>query len=237
MFGLTDIQWRDLVLSVNVHRKSRRLSPAEVATYLATALSQTDVSSLAQALGFSDTTTLLKIHRLKDLPAELGALVEWGTVKGSVSMSTAAELMRLRSIDVAASAVKAAVEHSLTKEEARQLVQVLERSGDTLAASLNKILLTRPKVERSELVVGSLLSTKAQEKVLALGNDIAAKKVRLLFARNFPSILCQSVRIQPRRFSLLFPDDNAGKLRDALKGASIEATVTHFLEQLDTEVH
>jgi hypothetical protein len=235
VFGLTDIQWQELLLSVNTHRKTRRLSPVETATHLDIALSKTDLHSLAQALGFSDTTTIVKIRRLKDLPAELGALVEWGTANGSVSMSTAAELMRIPSIEVAADAIKAAVEHSLNKEEARQLVQILERSKDPLETCLNKVLLTRPRVEQSELIVGSLLSPMAQEKVLRVGAEPAAKKLRLLLAKNFPSILCQSVRIRDGRFSLLFPDTNGTELRKLLRGVSVETTVTRLLEQLQIE--
>jgi hypothetical protein len=223
VFGLTDIQWQELLLSVNTHRKTRRLSPVETATHLEIALSKTDLHSLAQALGFSDTTTIVKIRRLKDLPAELGALVEWGTANGSVSMSTAAELMRIPSIEVAADAIKAAVEHSLNKEEARQLVQILERSKDPLETC------------QSELIVGSLLSPMAQEKVLRVGAEPAAKKLRLLLAKNFPSILCQSVRIRDGRFSLLFPDTNGTELRKLLRGVSVETTVTRLLEQLQIE--
>lgn len=235
MFGLTDIQWQELLLSVNTHRRNRRLSPVETASHLETALSKTDLYSLAKALGFSDTTTIVKIRRLKDLPAELGALVEWGTANGSVSMSTAAELMRIPSIEVAADAIKAAVEHSLNKEEARQLVQIMERSKDSLTTCLNKVLLTRPRVERSELIVGSLLSPLAQERVSRLGTELAVKKLRLLLAKNFPSILCQSVRIRDGRFSLLFPDNNGTELRKLLKGVSVETTVTRLLEQLQNE--
>ena len=83
MFGLTESQWRDLVLSVNVHRKNRRLSPVDTAHCLATALKQTDVPSLVKALGCNDATTVLKILRLKDLPFELATLVDWGTTRGS----------------------------------------------------------------------------------------------------------------------------------------------------------
>jgi hypothetical protein len=143
--------------------------------------------------------------------------------------------MRIPSIEVAADAIKAAVEHSLNKEEARQLVQILERSKDPLETCLNKVLLTRPRVEQSELIVGSLLSPMAQEKVLRVGAEPAAKKLRLLLAKNFPSILCQSVRIRDGRFSLLFPDTNGTELRKLLRGVSVETTVTRLLEQLQIE--
>src|SRR5271157_2217088 len=157
MFGLNETQWRDLVLSVNVHRKSRRLSPFETATHLGIALRQTDVRTLAQALGFSDITTLLKIASLKDLPTDVAPLIEWGRAPGTVSMSTAAQLARLPSRDLASAAIKAAVQYSFDKEEARQLVQIFQRSGQPLNRCVEQVLETRPRIERSELIIGSLL--------------------------------------------------------------------------------
>jgi hypothetical protein len=239
MFGLTDEQWRDLVLSVNVHRKTRRLSPHQTAQYLALALEHGTMRALGDALGFSDTTTLLKIARLNTLPPDTAPLVEWGTAPGSISMSTAAELMRLPDTESAGAAIKAAVQNRFTKEEARQLVQISERSGETVDGCIKRVLLTRPRVERSELIIGTLLSPIAQKKVAEIGDEPATKRLRLLLAHQFPDVVCQSVRIRCGRFSVLVSEDNADKLRKGLAGRSLETVVTQLLAGIagGDEVH
>lgn len=229
MFGLTEPQWQDLVLSVNVHRKTRRLSPYQTAQYLAVALDHTTVGSLGEALGFSDTTTLLKILRLKDLPPETAPLVEWGTAPGSVSMSTAAELLRLPDNELVTSAIKAAAQYRLTKEEARQLVQISGRSGEGLQECIGRVLQTRPRVERSELIIGSLLSPEAQRNATELGEEQAARRLRLLLAHYFPDVVCQAVRVRAGRFSVLFSEEDAAKLRQRLAGRTLETVATHLL--------
>jgi ParB-like chromosome segregation protein Spo0J len=229
MFGLTEAQWRDLVLSVNVHRKTRRLSPYQTSQYLAMALNHTNVNALGEALGFSDATTLLKILRLKDLPPETAPLVEWGTAPGAVSMSTAAELLRLASSELVAIAIKAAAQHRLTKEEARQLVQIYGRSGEALQECISRVLLTRPRVERSELIIGSLLSPEAQRNAAELGEEQSAKRLRLLLAHRFPDVVCQAVRVRAGRFSMLFSEEDAAKLRRRLAGRTLEAVATQLL--------
>ena len=235
MYGLSEREWQDLVLSLNVHRKSRRLSPYETACFLDRALAQTDVQSLAQALGFSDVTTLHKILRLKQMPAEIAPLVEWGTSSGTVSMSTATELMRLPSIDLTVEAVEAAVQHSFTKEEARQLVQVFQRSARPLDQCISNVLETRPRIEKSELILGSLVSAEAQRRARLLGDEPTAKRLRLLLARQYPDVICRALRVKAGRFSLLLSEDNAAKFRQQLAGEAIEAKLTSLLESVALE--
>ena len=230
MFGLSDEQWRDLVLSVNVHRKKRRLSPYQVAHFMKLALRETDVDGLAEALGFTDTTTMRKILRLNDLSDDLASTVDWGNSRGSVSMSTGAELLRLPTAELVDQAIRAAVENGLTKEEARQVVQIFERSGQGLAECIVRALKTRPRVERSELIIGSLLSESAQRVAAELGNEESTHKLKLALAKRYPDVLCRATRINGDKFSLLLDEAEAGKLRQKLGGQSVESMVTEVTE-------
>jgi len=233
MFGLSANDWRDLLLSVNVPRRERRLSPVRVAELLDSALRQTNIEGLAKALNFKDKTTLERIWSLHVLPSDLGVLVDWGGRKGVLSMSTAAQLARLQSPDRIREAFTAAVENDITKEEARQIVQIFERSGKPLAECISTALRTRPKVVRSELIIGSIISEVARNKVTALGEDIVTRKLRMTLARNFPTVIAQSLRVANSRFSLLLSEAHAKELRALVAPASIEVMISGLVEGLE----
>lgn len=236
MFGLSSEQWRDLVLSVNVHRKNRRLSPVEVAEHLRKALEQVDVDTLAESLGFADTTTMKKILRLNEMPDGIATVVTWGiSGRGTLSMSTATELLRLSSHNLVAGAMKAAVEYGITREEARQIVQIRKRSGAPIAECVRQALRTRPRIERSELIMGTLLTDIARQHVARLGVDSITKQVRRMLARNYPDVMCQAVRISAERFSLLFSEENANAFRAAIGDDSVEVTITRLVDSIKVE--
>ena len=230
MFGLSKDEWRDLVLSVNVHRKARRLSPADAARYLHRALQQSEIEVISSALGFSDSSTLRRIIRLNDLPEDLALLVEWGTKRGSLSMSTATELLRLSSPDLIRQAFIGAIEHEMTKDEARQIVQIRERATTPISDCITQALLTRPRIDRTELILGSLVTPKSQATASRLGNDAATAKLKLLLARHYPDIVARVTRINGNRFSLLFAHEDANVLRRLLGNKSIETAVSELLE-------
>jgi hypothetical protein len=234
MFGLSANDWRDLLLSVNVHRSQRRLSPSRVAELLDIALKQTDLDQLSKALNFSDKTTLERIRSLRALPADLAILVDWGSRKGVLSMSTAAQLVRLKTSENIRAGFKAAVEHDMTKEEARQVIQIFERSGKPLAECISTALATRPKVIRSELIIGSLVSDAAKKHVEELGEANATRKLRLALARSYPDIIAQSLRVSNGRFSLLLSEEHGKQLRSLVAPASIEVMISGMAEALET---
>lgn len=231
MFGLAKEEWQDLVLSVNVHRKQRRLSPYRAACLLDRALANATIEELADALGFEDTTTLRKIHRLHELSPTLASVVHWGTRRGSLSMSTASELMRLDSEASLERAFSAAIEHNLTRDEARQLVQVRQRTGNDIDKCVEQALITRPRIERSELVLGSFISRESQEIAESLGEGDASRALRLQMAKEVPQVVPRALRISDGRFSLLLSQDDAGKLRAAIGDQSIESKLTELMER------
>lgn len=231
MFGLTADEWRDLVLSVNVHRKNRRLAPFDAAGLIRKATLSADPSVVAEALGFTDLTTFNKILRLADLPPDLASLVEWGSRRGSLSMSTATELLRLPQ-DQQAPAIRLAVENNLTKEEARQVAQVNQRTGLPADQCVAQALKTRVKVERSELILGSIVSDRARAIIQSLGPEQATTKLKRRLAAQFPDVVTQAFSLRGNRFSLLLSEADGGRLRQALGGQSVEQTLTRMVESL-----
>ncbi|BDU68722.1 hypothetical protein GETHOR_08230 [Geothrix oryzae] len=232
MYGLQQGEWRDLVLSVNVHKKERRLTPYKAAGYLHRALQQVSVEILAEALGFKETSTLRKIAGLVALPPDVASTVEWGSRRGSISMSTAAELLRFGNSDLIREAITSAIEHDLSKEEARQVVQIWVRTSESVHECVLRALKSRTRIERSELILGSLLSTSAREISKSLGGEALSRKLQLLLAQRFPTVIPKALRINGDRFSILLSEADALALRQALNGKSIEATLTESVERI-----
>jgi len=232
MFGLSINEWQNLVLSVNVHKKNRRLTPYQTAKHLDEALKNTNIENLATALGFEDATTIRRILKLLILPPELVNLVDWGSRRGMISMSTATELIRLEQPTSINEAFVAAIENEFTKDEAKQLLQVKERTHDSLEECIQRVLHERPKIERSELILGMLITEKAREICNKIGDDNVLKNLKLNLARKFPSITARSLKIGKNRFSLLLLEEDAQKLRSQLNGKKIEEEISELVEKI-----
>lgn len=229
MFGLQADEWQSLLLSLKTHRKHRRLSPYNVAILLDRALASTDVQTLAQALGFRDTTTLRRIHRLHELRPELGTLVRWGARRGYASMSTASELLRLEDTAEVEDALRAMIENDLTKEEARQVVQIRRRSGRPIPQCVSEALLTRPRIERQELIMGAVLDAGAVQEIQRMGDDEASRVLQRKLAATLPDVMVQLARVSGDRFTLLLKEDEAVKLRKEVGASPLERWVTDLL--------
>jgi hypothetical protein len=232
MYGLCREDWQSLVLSVKVHRKSRRLSPLQAAELMREALLSTDEKSLAGSLQFRGTTMLRRILRLSELPSDVAALVDWGRRQGGVSMSTASELMRLGNPKDISVAFRAAATHGLTRSEASEVVQISRRSELSVEQALSRALATRLVVQRSELVLGSLLGTNAMNSARALGNEQATRLLRRELAAVYPAVTCASVRVNGNRFSILLSEQDAAALRCAIGTSSIEEAVSKLMGTL-----
>lgn len=233
MFGLSPEEWRDLILSVNVRKASRRLTPYQAGNLLRRAVKAASLDTIAKELNSKDQTTLQKILRLSELPEEYASLVDWGNRRGFISMSTAAQIVRLRDKDEVTIALKSAVEEALTKEEARQIVQIKERSGKPVATCIEEALLTRPKIVRHELILGSILSDKAVAVMNTLGRDVATKHVKLALARAHPEIVLLTLKLSDRRFSMMLTAEHSAKLRTLIAPNSVESAITRFVEGLE----
>lgn len=232
MFGISRQDWQDLVLSVNVHRKSRRLRPVQVSRLIRVALANASEDEVAHALGFKDASMLRKLGKLASLPEDIQSWIEWGARDGHLNMSAATELQRLPDDAITREACVLAIAHQMTRDEARQIVQIFERTRAPIAECVERALATRPKIEHSELILGSLRTAQSQSVVAKLGNDKAAKAVRLAMARRVPEVIPKSLRLNDGRFSLLLDRDAAIALRQAIAPATVEAFITDLAENV-----
>jgi len=150
-------------------------------------------------------------------------------------MSTAFELLRLASIDDVRDAFRAAVEYELTRDEARQVAQIQERTSEAISECVRRVVASRPKIERSELIIGSLLTASSRALVDRMGSPETIRRLKLLLARQYPDVVARALRIHAERFSLLLAEADAVRLREHLGPRSIEATITQLVDTIGTE--
>ena len=158
IIGLSGEDYRDLVLSVGTHRKSRRLSPLEVAQLIAKAVAADatrDDCATALGVGITQVRTFLK---LLDLDVDIQHLADWrGSKNATIPFSTLAELARLAPHDQV-QAVDSVLRHGLTWKEVVQLVQIAKRSDKPIGECISDVLNLRPEVVTRHLFVGAITS-------------------------------------------------------------------------------
>lgn len=248
MFGLEESEWIGLALTLKTPGvKHRKISPCVAAKHLDKALRETTWDHLAEALGFADSTTIKKVHSLCDLDPPLAALVSWGGGLNSVSMSCASQLMRLKDKAAIEEGLKAAVTHRFTKEESRNLIQVIKRAEVELdiKGAIERVLKGRPQIEHLAIIVGTLyegdwsidLGVEEPSEVISLGQSAIAidlkekiesdpksaeRLLKLSIIRKFPDITITSVRLNDGHYSLMFTADSAAAFKKSVAPRSID---------------
>lgn len=147
-------------------------------------------------------------------------------------MSTASELLRLDGIssEVLKEIFKKAIECELTKEEARQVIQIFKRSKKSPVEAFEEALKTRPIIQKSVLILGSLLSSEAKNKAEQSINESGMRKIYAAFARRFPDISFQTFKINSSRFSLLLSEENEKLLKKSINPLTVEEGITKTIE-------
>lgn len=201
---LTPDERRDLLLSVGTHKKSRRLSPVQVAHLITRLQKSMSLEQIAGELGLQETSTLQKFPSLLRLPVEIHPLIIFGGMPGYLSFSVAYQIARLdnpKDIDIL---VKDVCENQRTKEEARAIIQLYKRSGKDLVACIDEIDKTRTHVIRQYLYVGTLpkLTEPTRPKELT-------DKLRLALSKLVGSKNVLSVAVNEGRFSFMLTESAA----------------------------
>jgi len=166
---------------------------------------------------------------LSQLPDGLAAVISWGGGRGTLSMSAASELLRLG--DKAAQAFPLALSNNISKEEARQIVQLHQRSGQPIDACVKQSLLTRPRIEQMELIIGTILDPLAKAHCAQLGNEDSTKLLSRRLAQRFPDLFFKSIRVNADKFSLLLDTPVSRTFRESIAPNSVESVVNAILMQ------
>lgn len=230
MEELTKNNLRDLILSVGTHRGQRPLSPIEVAELFNIAKEEGKTNrQIADMVLFKDTTMVGRFLHLLKLSSKVKHLVDWGPTGSTISFSTAAELLRL---DVAeqGAVVDAALEHSLTKSEVAQIVQIRKRSNKDIGTCIDEILKSRPQIVRKHVFVGAIFEEKTSSFLKNLKQRERDILLRKIMAEVLPGIEW-SGRLGEKRFSLVGGEHLAQQLH------TLEPDFEHVInQQLSKEV-
>jgi hypothetical protein len=187
--GLSQQEFKELLLSVGKTTRDRRpLSPVEVGELCAKSVAAgASVSQITEALQMTDRGMVVKFQRLLDLVPGVRHLVSWGhSGDGAIGFSTAAELARMSDSnqEIAAEAV---LRNRLTRDEMRSVIQLLDRSGDTLEECIERVVRRRPVIRLRQIVLGAVTVDSARKSLASLSqnrrDDILEQVVRRLFPR------------------------------------------------------
>ncbi len=162
--GLAREQIRDLILSVGTHQDVRALTPVEVATYFQTALDAgASREEIAQTCLLETTVMIGRFLKLLNLAPDIQHLVVFGTRTDSLSFTQAMELARLPDLAAQSALANAVLENGLSKDEVREVCQLLERSEHEVEEAVDQIVRLRPQIDRYFVLMGSIEETGTRE--------------------------------------------------------------------------
>lgn len=125
--------------SVGNHARSRPLNPIETAEVVQGLSSSMPLAKIAQELGLKDASILKQLLSVLKLPDSQKKRVAWGSSRGLISFSVAAELCRINDTDVLIRAFDIAASKKLSKLSVKKAFREAKSSSisilDVLARS------------------------------------------------------------------------------------------------------
>lgn len=204
--GLTPLELGRLRVSVGygTHKKGRPLSPVEVGELVRRARAAGNTMADCAREIRIDESGLGRFLRLLELPDDLRHLIDWGSGRGVLGYSSAAEFVRIPNEDDMRTVANAVLESGLNSKETRQVVQLLERSDRLAEDVIQEVLGMRPVVERRYVFIGSVTNEALAD---ALGKRSQRQKDELLReALASLGLVGASGRLGTNRFTLVGDD-------------------------------
>lgn len=228
--GISGEDYRDLVLSVGTHRKTRRLSPLEVARLLERALAagaSRDDCATALGIGKTQVRTFLQLLNLND---EIQHLADWrGSKNATIPFSTLAELARLAP-EKQMQAVDSVLRYDFTWKEVVQLVQIANRSNKPISECITNVLDLRPEVETRHLFVGAITSESLIHQIRATNQSDRDRLFSQALSRLVGSSYKARGRLGDGKFTII-SDHDLPKLLDTTPD-ELEKTINELLKTL-----
>ena len=203
--GLSQQEFTDLLLSVGKSLQGRRpLSPVEVGKHCTKSIAAgATPKQITEALMMTDRTMVKKFQRLSDLVPEARHLVGWGhSGDRSISFSTATLLASMSETDQDITG-QAVLRHRLTRDETRSIIQLLERSGDTLEACIDRVIRRRPIVRLRYMILGAVIDESAKASLSTLSQNQRDDLLNQVLSRNFPNTDKFTTKLGIDRFTII----------------------------------
>lgn len=228
MKGLSPSEIRQLILSVGTRKSVRPLSPIEVGKLIQKALNAGEKrEEIADRLHLDGSTLIGRFIRLLTLPDHVQPLIGWGADPATLSFTAASMIARLDSAQDQDILTKASLESQLNKSEIIEVVQIRQRSGNSIENCIKAVLNLRPIIEKRHLIFGQLQS---EELITVLKQTSQHKRDSLLQS----AIERQALNITPLntklgdRYFLLVGDEQFHNEIISLSD-DFEKTITEYL--------
>lgn len=169
--GLNALDLGRLRMSVGYSRnkKGRPLSPIEVGKLLRQARSEGHSwEECADAIQLDGTGHIRRFQQILELPDDLQHLVSWGSPKGSISFSSAVELVKITDPNDQHIVAYSILKDGLNKNEVRQIAQLRNRSKRPIRECISEIIGMRPTIEKRYVFVGSIIDLAVLKKLAEL---------------------------------------------------------------------
>lgn len=204
--GLSADEMRDLIVSVGTHRAERRLSPVEVAELLEKACQAgASRNECAEAVGVG-TTQIGTFLQLLELPEKVRHLADWGsTGERGIAFSALAKLSRLDQSEQG-KAAEAVLRDNLSWQEVVELVQLSDRTGDSLERCVEKVIDRRTEVETRHVFLGAITEPLLKTKIRKLRQPRRDSLFAEILEQIVKSNRLQASRLGRSHFSIVTSD-------------------------------
>ena len=226
--GLSEIEFKQLLLSVGTHRSARVLTPCEVAFLFQKAINHgASLQDCAKAVLLDGPTWISRFLRTLKLDKNIRHLVGWGQATGSVSFTSATEVARLKTNEQA-HVFTSILENKLSSKEIRELVQICLRSGRPIKHCISEVVSLRPQVIRQHMFVGAVASPQVKQALRLKTQAERDALFRDLVVSRVPELQHSAVKLGAENFAIITNDEGAASLQRQL--AQFESELNAALE-------
>lgn len=164
MRGISPFELRQLILSVGTGKSVRPLAPMAVARLIQRALDAGETrADIAERLHLVATTMIGRFTQLLSLPTEIQQMIGWRGESATIPVESAVQIARLKSTEDQITLSKALLESRLNRSDIRQVIQISQRSSNSIEKCIKAVLDQRPVIEKRHVIIGELQSAKLQE--------------------------------------------------------------------------
>lgn len=213
LFGLAPTEFQSLLVSVGSHLKQRPLTPIEVGELFARMMRNgATVHECAAAVHFDGPSMVRRFLSLLTLTPSIRHNVDWGTSGATIGFSAAVEIARLEPADQEILA-RAAMEHSFSSAELKQILQLRKRSGRDVQSCVEEVLGLRPSVERRHLFIGAITTPVLREELAHLHQRERDARLARALRGVLPRDATIGARLGADTFTIVTTDAGAAVLR------------------------
>jgi len=192
-----------LIMSVGTHRRNRPLSPVEVAEGFETLLeSGWTANRISDEVLLKDASMVGRFRKLLELPVGIRELVNWHGSSSTITMSTAAEIARLRGLRDKTRLADSVLEYGLSKFEAQQAIELVRNVELSVSESVERVVRTRSKVVERSLFIGTVTEASVIERLKTMSQLQRDEILNRVISQLVPSSAEYSARMGVGRYTV-----------------------------------